>query len=214
MIGHLGHDALVEAARKGACTIELLCALGEFVPAGAPLLAVHGDGEQLDRKAALEAVDLGLERSLDQDVAYGLRLLVDIAQRSLSDSPFQDPSTAVQAIDRLHDCLRHLAPRPFPDGEWRDDAGVVRLIVPTMTWDDYLELAFDEIRLVGAASPQVSRRLRSALEDLLEVAPPERQGAVRHHLDLLETSVRASVDDARDLRTSLTADRLGLGVRS
>ena len=50
-------------------------------------------------------------------------MLVDIAERSLSESPFQDPTTAVQAIDRLHDLLRQLARRPFPDGRHRDDAG-------------------------------------------------------------------------------------------
>ena len=57
-------------------------------------------------------------------------MLVDIAERSLADSPFQDPTTAVQAIDRLHDCLRQLAPRPFPDGAYRDADGEVRLIAP------------------------------------------------------------------------------------
>ena len=47
-------------------------------------------------------------------MAYGLRMLVDIAERSLADSPFLDPTTAVQAIDRLHDCLRQLARRTVP----------------------------------------------------------------------------------------------------
>ena len=50
----------------------------------------------------------GLERTLEQDVAYGLRMLVDIAEQS-SPIAFLDPTTAVQAIDRLHDCLRQLA---------------------------------------------------------------------------------------------------------
>ena len=39
----------------------------------------------------------GLERTLDEDVAYGFRMLVDMAERALSDSPFLDPTTAVQA---------------------------------------------------------------------------------------------------------------------
>ena len=102
-------------------------------------------------------------------------MLVDIAERSLSDSPFLDPTTAVQAIDRLHDCLRQLAPRPFPDGRYRDKKGEVRLITPSMTWEDYVHLAVDEIRMAGAGSPQVARRLRAALQDLLTIAPPERQ---------------------------------------
>ena len=53
--------------------------------------------------------------------------------------------------------------------------GQLRLTVPVMDWDAYVHLAFDEIRLAGARSPQVSRRLIAALEDLLEVAPPERR---------------------------------------
>ena len=78
-------------------------------PAGVPSFAVHGTPRPcaMTRLRAVFALDL--ERTLDQDAAYGLRLLVDIAERSLSDSPFHDPTTAVQAIDRLHDCLRQLA---------------------------------------------------------------------------------------------------------
>jgi hypothetical protein len=39
----------------------------------------------------------------------------------------------------------------------------------------YVRLAFDEIRLAGAASPQVTSRLSAALRDLKSVAPPDRQ---------------------------------------
>ena len=94
-------------------------------------------------------------------------MLVDIAERSLSDSSYLDPTTAVQAIDRLHDNLRHLARRRFPDGTYRDETVAVRLTVRVMTWEAYVHLAFDEIRQAGADSPQVARRLRAALDDLL-----------------------------------------------
>ena len=118
---------------------------------------------RLDADAALRSIEMGPERTLDQNMAYGLRLLVDIGERSLSDGPFQDPTTAVQAIDRLHDCLRQLATRPFPDGRFRDSAGEIRLIAPSMTWEDCVHLAFDEIRMAGSGSPQIARRLRAAL---------------------------------------------------
>ena len=62
-------------------------------------------------------------------------MLVDVAERSLSESPFLDPTTAVQSIDRLHDGLRQLSVRVIPDGRHHDDAGNLRLTVPTMDWD-------------------------------------------------------------------------------
>ena len=109
VITQVDHEALVRIAEAGNCVLTLRPALGEFVPAGAPLFEISGPSERVDMNAAIRSVQLGLERTLDQDMAYGLRMLVDIAERSLSDGPFLDPTTAVQAIDRLHDCLRQLA---------------------------------------------------------------------------------------------------------
>ncbi len=214
VVNRIGHDTLVTLARDAHCTLELVPALGEFVPAGAPLFLVHGEATGLDEEAVTEEVVLGLERTLDADVAYGLRMLVDIAERSLADSPFQDPTTAVQAIDRLHDCLRQLARRPFPDGTYRDEAGDVRLIVPAMDWQDYVHLAFEEIRLAGAASPQVTRRLRAALEDLKTVVPPDRRAVLDSQLELLAWSTKDAVPNPRDAEMGLFPDRLGLGVRA
>ena len=85
-----------------------------------------GNHSAWTRTRFAEGLLLKLEQTLDQDVAYGFRMLVDIAERSLADSAFQDPTTAVQALDRLHDCLRQLAHRPFPDGLYRDEVGQVR----------------------------------------------------------------------------------------
>jgi uncharacterized membrane protein len=121
-------------------------------------------------------------------------MLVDIAERSLSESPFQDPTTAVQAIDRLHDILRQLARRPFPDGNHRDENGETRLVVPVMSWDDHVILATEEITLAGAGSPPVARRLRSALTDLRAIALPERTAVIDRQLDLL--AVAAETADA------------------
>jgi len=208
----IGSEELVDEARRVDCRLELVPALGEFVPAGAPLFRVHGEPTGLDEDRLHDALVLQLEPTLDEDVAYGVRLLVDIAERSLADSPFQDPTTAVQAIDRLHDILRQLARRPFPDGSHRDNAGEVRLTVRSMTWDAYVHLAFDEIRLAGAGSPQVSRRLKAALTDLRSIAPPERVEILDHHLELLVTATETAMDDERDVQLALREDREGIGA--
>jgi uncharacterized membrane protein len=176
------------------------------------MFVIHGSSADLDEDRLFAALSLKLEPTLDQDVAYGMRLLVDIAERSLSDSPFQDPTTAVQAIDRLHDILRQLARRPFSDGRIPDDDGEIRLLIKTMTWDDYVHLAFDEIRMAGAGSPQVSRRLVDALNDLRRVALPERIPVLDTQLSLLRTATVEAMHDERDIRFALDPDREGMGA--
>ena len=106
-------DELVSLASAADCVLEMVPPLGAFVPAGAPLFRVTGDLDRLPVDRVVGAIRLGLERTLEQDVAYGMRMLVDMAERSLAESPFTDPTTAVQAIDRLHDCLRQLARARF-----------------------------------------------------------------------------------------------------
>ncbi|MGZ8783466.1 MAG: DUF2254 family protein, partial [Gaiellaceae bacterium] len=121
-------------------------------------------------------------------------------------------TTAVQAIDRLHDLLRQLARRPFPDGRHRDEAGEVRLTMQTMSWEAYVHLAFDEIRMAGAGSPQVSRRLKAALTDLRSIAPAERVEILDDQLELLTAATQAAMQHERDADMALREDREGIGA--
>lgn len=204
------YEGLVAAARSAGCVLEMVPMMGDFVPVGAPLFRVHGEPEGLDSEEVVRCVTMGNERTHEGDPAFGFRKLVDIAERSIS-QPFDDPTTAVQAIHRLHDCLRLLAPRPFPSGRRYDEEGELRLVTRTLGWDGYVRLAFDELRLVGAAQPQVARRLKAALEDLKTVTPLERQPALDRQLDLLEELVGQRFDEEQDISASLIADQQGIG---
>jgi uncharacterized membrane protein len=139
-----------------------------------------------------------------------VRKLVDIAERSIA-QPFDDPTTTLQALHRLHDLLRQLAVRPLPPGEHRDPDGVVRLVERTLSWEGYVRLAFDEIRLAGASSPQVTRRLCAALQDLKGVAPADRQAPLDRQLRLLTAAVHRAYDDEEDVAAALTPDAEGIG---
>jgi uncharacterized membrane protein len=213
--------ALVAAARRADCVLELVPVVGDFVVGGAQLFRVHpgarpttiGDSrpaERLDPDHLARLVLLGPERVHTEDLAYGVRKLVDIAERSIA-QPFNDPTTAVQALHRLHDLLRQLAVQPLPPGEHRDEDGVVRLVERTLTWNGYVRLAFDEIRLAGAGTPQITRRMCAALEDLRAVAPPGRQAPLDRQLRLLTAAVRRTYDDEEDVVAALTPDTEGIG---
>jgi uncharacterized membrane protein len=212
VLSHVDEERLLAAARAAGCVLDVQPVLGAFVPAGAALVVIDGPADRVDVDEVVGALELSLDRSLEHDVAYGVRMLVDIAERSLADSPFQDPTTAVQALDRLHDCLRQLVRRPFPPGCLRDERGEPRVRLQRMDWPDYVRLAFQEIRLAGGASPQVTRRLQEALLDLRDVAPVERQAPLDEQLDLLRATVREQVVDPRDVDVALGPDSQGLGV--
>ncbi len=214
VITKIAYDELVEEAVRAGCIVEMVVGIGEFVPAGAPLFRVDGDVARIDATRLLSALQVQLERTLENDVAYGIRLLVDIGARSLADSPFQDPSTTVQALDRIHDIMRQLVERQFSDGRHRDAQGTVRLTVRSMSWHAYVHLAFDEIRMAGTRSPQVTRRLVAALKDLRSIAPVERQAPLDEQLEQLRTAVEGSGLDPRQQALLLGADIAGLGVAS
>ena len=168
--------ALVAAAQRAGVVLVLRTALGQFVPEGAPLLDVHGDGP-LDERAVVRCVSLGKDRTMEHDVAFGVRQLVDVAERALSPG-INDPTTAVQALDELHDLLRRLATRPLPDGLHRDTDEVVRLTTPAPGFGDFLTLALAEIEQYGEDSAQVQTRIDELLDDLASAARPEHSGAV------------------------------------
>ncbi len=203
---------LVDLAAAADCVLHVVPGVGGFVPAGAPLVRIEGAAAGLDRDAVAAALDSGLERTLDEDLAYGFRLLVDMAERSLSESPFLDPTTAVQCIDRLHDGLRQLSGRVIPDGRLDDTTGRLRVTIPTMDWSGYVHLAFDEIRLAGAGSPQVARRLISAFVDLLDVVPEDRRAPIEQQLELLRDAIRASDHRQPDRDFADHPDAQGIGV--
>jgi uncharacterized membrane protein len=207
---HIDHSRLVELAREADVELAVLPALGDFVPAGAPLLRIKGPPRLDIASEALRRVSLDTERSFDQDLAYGPRLLVDICVRSLGE-PF-DPTTAVQAIDRLHDFLRHLAYRRFPSGEYRDEVGTLRLVTKTVSWDDYVRLSFEEIRRRAVGSVQATRRLRACLEDLLQCAPEERRGPLERQLRLLDAEIDSDGAASRDSAVWQQSDPQGIGA--
>ena len=174
------------------------------------MFRVRGDARGLDRGGVRRLVALGDERTHDGDPAYGFRKLVDVAQRALR-SAQNDATTAVQVINRLHDCLRQLAPRPFRSAEHVDDIGRLRLVIRSLDWDGYVRLAFDEIRLAAGPYPQATRRLQAALQDLHAVAPPERRAPLERQLRLLEQTVEHELDSRDDIRAALTPEAQGIG---
>jgi uncharacterized membrane protein len=205
--------ALLRLAQRHACRVALVPHVGDFVRTGGELLYVWGEfGEEVDAREVTSTVSVGLERTMQQDVLFGIRQLVDIAERALSPS-LNDPTTAVQVIDHLHDLLAEIAQRSAPSAYRLDEDGEPRVRIPQPSWGDALAIAVDEIRHYGGHSIQITRRLRSMLEDLLALAAPLEAAAVHRQLDLLDESVRRGFEAAADRDSAARPSRQGHGPR-
>ena len=202
-------DALVAAATRAGAVIELVPGVGEFVGPREELLRVHGGN--VDGGAVAGLVHIADERTTEQDPAFAMRIVVDTAIHALSPA-VNDPTTAVQALDVLEVLVRDLSGRDLEASLARDAAGDVRLVWPSPSWEDVLDLAFDEIRLYGASSIQICRRLRAVLDDLHASTPAERHAAIEAQRLRLDAAVLSAFPDGSpDHATAMAADPTGLG---
>jgi uncharacterized membrane protein len=153
-VAKLDIHALADQAERTGGLIVMKCVVGDTLVDGVPILQIYGAKSHIPERALMRAIDLQWERTFEQDPKYPIRLLVDIAIKALSPA-INDPTTAVQTIDQIEDLVRRLGQRDLDAGYICDTRGIVRLIIPMLRWDDYLRLAFDEIRQYGATSVQV-----------------------------------------------------------
>ncbi len=160
-------NRVFDLTRMYRVRVEILRRVGNFVPAGVPLIRVAG-GDRLSPTAAGEfraAFDLGPSRTLQQDVEYGVLQIVDIALRAISPA-VNDPSTAINCIDQLSRVLIRFAGRQEPASIVYDLPGEARLILHWITFEGLLDSAFDQIRHYATSDVAVSLRLMRALGDI------------------------------------------------
>ncbi|MBA2530418.1 MAG: DUF2254 domain-containing protein [Euzebyales bacterium] len=198
---------LLRLASEHALIVELEPKVGDPVVEGAPLAwcwpseavsnrRVDPQALQADVHAALT---IGAERTLQEDVAYGLRQLVDVAVKALSPG-VNDPTTATHATGRLAPLLRALAERPPGPLVWRDEEQTTRLVVRRPGFEALLRDVCGQIRRYGAGEPTVMEALLNLLRDAGDGArDAARRQAVLVEIDLVERAASRSVDEPTDL---------------
>jgi len=176
---------IVTLAEEAGAMVEMVPAIGEFVPTGAPLFRVSEPTGTYDVRRLLGFVALGDERTVRQDPSYAFRVLVDIAIRALSPG-INDPTTALEALYRIEDLLLLLGTRQLPDGLFCGGDGEIRFVYRTPTWHQYLSLALTEVRTFGANAPTLVEQMRRLLDELRALVPSWRHAALNEQSWLLE----------------------------
>jgi len=219
---HRGKSAIVIAvnvgrlfveAEKAKGVIEFVPQVGDFIGSGEPLFLLHGGADAIDERKLRASVVLGSERTMDQDPLFAFRILVDIAIKALSKA-INDPTTAVLAIDQLHRLLRSAGTRNLRTDQILDRAGKLRVIFRTPNWEDFVHLAFSEIRFYGAENMQIARRLRAMIVNLTDVLPGQRHSALCKELELLDRAIERLYVLPEDLKLARIPDSQGLGGSS
>lgn len=210
---------LLDAADDGG-TVRLETYIGDFVPKGAPLCSIWpepSNPEHAEREAR-EAVRLGRSRTLQQDLGFGIRQLVDIALRALS-SGINDPTTANEVVSHLGGVIWDLLVRDLPRNRLEDDRGRRVFRPHELSHDRFVALAFRQIRVAGADQPAVVQHLLDVLGPLArmveEAGYPSRSEMVRRQARLaIEGAAAAGILDAdlSELRERARRHGLGLGV--
>lgn len=148
---------------------------------------------------------LGAERTMQQDIDFGLRQLSDIALRALSPS-INDPHTAIEIVLRHGAILEQLLRTTLPPRCFRSaNAQVLR--PHELDHADYINHAFDDIRQVATDQPSVARAVIVTCTAIAEAAARARRtaaaDAAKRQARLMLAGVEAGdvlAEDAAELR--------------
>ena len=206
------HELIAQAQRSNG-VIEFVPQVGDFIATDEPLFKLYGGAASLDEGDLRSAVAFGLERTMEQDPTFAYRIVVDIALKALSPA-INDPTTAVIAIDQLHRLLRQAGNRNLRTDEILAKSGQLLVIFRTPNWEDFVHLAFTEIRQCGAQNMQIARRLRAMIDNLIETLPKHRHAVLLEELKLLDRDVERHFVHPEDRALARLGDPQGLGGAS
>ena len=206
-------DELIAEAEKSDGVIECVPQVGDFIATDEPLFKLYGGATSLDEELLRSAVAFGPERTMEQDPTFAYRIIIDIALKALSPA-INDPTTAVIAIDQLHRLLRKAGNQNLRTDEILDKSGRLRVIFRTPNWEDFVHLAFTEIRQCGGQNIQVARRLRAMIENLIQTLPEHRHAILLRELELLDREIERQYVNPEDRALARLGDAQGLGGAS
>jgi uncharacterized membrane protein len=161
-------------------------------------------------EAALDAdVRIGFERTIEQDVAFGVRQQIDIGCKALSPA-VNDPYTAVQAIDHLNVVCCDLAVRPLGTKVITGPGGSGRVVIPGNNFADYIFFIGGLFGRYGSSDLIVMLALLRLFETVAEVLPP---GSAR--LAVLDrAAVEALADAERSIPREPSLERVRAAVKA
>lgn len=181
-------EGLLDIAKQQNLYLDLFRRPGAFISADTAIMEVWplgvypGDlNDQINSQ-----FNIARRRTPVQDLEYSLHQLVEVALRALSPS-LNDPYTAINCVDRLGAALVQFAQREVPSEYRYDNLKQLRIYTETTTFKGLADIAFNQIRINGSSSVEVTVRMLEHLAFIAEHTHREEdREALRQHAELIK----------------------------
>ncbi len=209
----LSPGPLAELAEKRGSFIRLLYRPGHYIVAGSTLAYCGTAIEESDYEKVRAAFVLGPKRSAAQDIEFAVTALVEIALRALSPG-INDPRTAIACIDWLTAAAARAMQGEAPPPLLCDKENTPRLWRDIVSFEGFIDCAFNEIRQAARDNVAVTLRLIETITRLGEfIRTDEHWQVLSAQANKIESSLEtyfAESSDTDDLLQRLSELRKSL----
>ncbi len=198
-IQHVDNAALLRLARERKTVVRMERGIGEFVVQNTALVSVTLEAPpDPETTAALQAIfSVSRYRTVEQDAAFGIRQLVDIALRALSPG-VNDTTTAVTCVDYLTTILARLAAQQIPPSLRYED-GELRVIAIGPSFQSLLSEAFDQIRESAKGNLAIMLRMLAALQTIASLTTnPSRRQTLHQQVEWIAELATRTLESPHD----------------
>lgn len=179
----IDEQKLAQFAADYSITVRVDAGTGDFVTQQSPLVSLIGFGQTVDQaiiKNINRAFTIRPSRTVDEEIAFGIRQLVDIALKALAPSA-DDTTTAVLALDYLSAVLARLVQRQL-----QPMAATDRFIPKYPTFANLMAGALDQIRDTAGGNLVVLIRMLYLIQTVgRPTTNPARRTVLLHHTRLI-----------------------------
>lgn len=196
-------ELLIKLATKHDTVLRMECGVGAFIVENDTLasLALDTAPDAAAIEKFVERLDdiytISRYRTVEQDVAFGVRQIVDIALKALSPG-VNDTTTAVTCVDYLSSICAHVARRREPEAH-RYHEGSLRVIARGATFESLLDDSFEQIRESAAGNAAIVVRMLHRLTAIArQTADRHRLRHIAAHLERVESLAERSIKSPHD----------------
>jgi len=198
-IQSVDNAALMQLARERKTVVRMERGVGEFVVENTPLASLTLEAPP-DSETSVElraAFNLRRYRTVEQDAAFGIRQIVDVALKALSPG-INDTTTAVTCLDYLAMILARLATQHIPASH-RYQEGALRVIAKGPSFQSLLSDAFDQIRESARGNLGIMLRMLGSLQTIASLtADRSRRQALHEQVEWIAELAKRTLESPHD----------------